>query len=45
MYRILIADDESEVVELVRLYLEKDGFEILSAGDGITALGIATAEK
>ena len=45
MYRILIADDEAEVIELVRLYLEKDAFEILSARDGMTALGIIETEK
>ena len=28
MYRVLIADDEAEVIELVKLYLEKDGFEV-----------------
>ena len=45
MYRILVADDEKDVIELLRLYLEKDGFEVLSAQDGITALGIAESEK
>lgn len=45
MYKILIADDEAEVRELLRLYLEKDGFSVLAAGDGISALGIVTAEK
>ncbi len=45
MYKILVADDEKEVTELLQLYLEKDGFEVLSAGDGITALGIASTEK
>ncbi len=45
MYKVLVADDEAEVIELVSLYLEKDGFEVLSASDGITALGIATTEK
>lgn len=45
MYRVLIADDEAEVIELVRLYLEKDGFELLSARDGMTALGIIETEK
>lgn len=43
--KILIADDEKEVLELLRLYLEKDGFEVFSAGDGITALGIAESEQ
>ena len=45
MNRVLIADDEAEVVELVKLYLEKDGFEVFSAGDGMTALGIVETEK
>lgn len=45
MYKVLIADDEAEVVELVKLYLEKDGFEVFSAGDGMTALGIVETEK
>ena len=45
MYKVLVADDEAEVIELVRLYLEKDGFEVLAAGDGMTALGIAETEK
>ncbi|MBR4599732.1 MAG: response regulator [Treponema sp.] len=45
MDKILVADDEAEVTELLRLYLEKDGFEVLSAPDGITALGIAESEK
>ena len=45
MNKVLIADDEAEVVELVKLYLEKDGFEVFSAGDGMTALGIVETEK
>ncbi|MFA6856452.1 MAG: response regulator, partial [Treponema sp.] len=44
-YKILIADDEKEVIELLRLYLEKDGYIVLSAYDGITALGIVTSEE
>lgn len=37
-YQILIADDEEEIRDLLRLYLEKDGYEILEASDGIQAL-------
>ncbi|MCK9170289.1 MAG: response regulator transcription factor [Treponema sp.] len=44
-YKILIADDEKEVIELLRLYLEKDGYTVLAAYDGITALGIVTSEE
>jgi hypothetical protein len=32
--RILIAEDDHEVVELVRVYLEKEGFQVAAAGDG-----------
>lgn len=45
MYKVMVADDEKEVTELLQLYLEKDGFEVFSAGDGITALGIVSTEK
>ena len=45
MQKVLIADDEAEVIELLKLYLEKDGFEVLSACDGMTALGIVSTEK
>lgn len=44
-YRILIADDEPEIRELFRLYLEKDGYKVLEAGDGLRALEILKTEK
>jgi len=34
---ILVVDDEASIVDLAKLYLEKDGFQVLSAGDGKTA--------
>jgi len=33
-YRILVADDEPEVVDLVRMVLEMDGYTVMSAGNG-----------
>ncbi len=36
--RILIADDEKEIVELLKLYLENEGHEITEAYDGLDAL-------
>jgi DNA-binding response OmpR family regulator len=42
---ILVVDDEPKIVRLARDYLERDGFRVLSAGDGPTALGMARAEK
>ena len=37
-YRILIADDEAEIRDLLRLYLEKDGYEVLEAADGLETM-------
>ena len=36
--KILIVDDESNIVELIRLYLENEGFTAVSARDGNEAL-------
>jgi two-component system, OmpR family, alkaline phosphatase synthesis response regulator PhoP len=38
MKTILVVDDERNIVELVRLYLEKDGFTVVAASDGEQAL-------
>jgi len=35
---ILIVDDESKIVEVIRSYLEKAGFPVISAGSGYEAL-------
>ena len=40
MYSILIADDESDIIELLKLYLEHEGWTILSAQDGLHAWSI-----
>jgi DNA-binding response OmpR family regulator len=38
--RVLVVDDEAPMVELVRGYLELEGMDVLSAGDGLTALDL-----
>ena len=38
MYKILIADDEPGVVSLVRDYFEINGYEVITASDGIEAV-------
>jgi two-component system, OmpR family, alkaline phosphatase synthesis response regulator PhoP len=43
--RILIVDDEPKIVKLTRDYLEKDGFQVISAEDGPTALELARRER
>jgi DNA-binding response OmpR family regulator len=35
--RILVVDDEANIVELVSLYLEREGFQVESASDGASA--------
>jgi len=42
---ILIVDDEPKIVRLARDYLEKNGFRVLTAGDGIEALAVARRDK
>jgi two-component system alkaline phosphatase synthesis response regulator PhoP len=41
---ILVVDDEPNIVELLRLYLEQEGFAVLAAADGETALALAARE-
>jgi DNA-binding response OmpR family regulator len=36
--KILVADDEQNIVRLLRLYLRNEGFEVVSAADGRQAL-------
>jgi two-component system alkaline phosphatase synthesis response regulator PhoP len=38
---ILVVDDDRKIVDLVRLYLEKDGYRVLVAYDGHQALEVA----
>ncbi len=42
---ILVVDDEPKIVKLARDYLEKNGFQVKSAGDGVTALAMARRDK
>lgn len=44
-YTVLIADDESEIRNLLRLYLEKDGYQVLEAEDGIQAAKLIAKEE
>jgi DNA-binding response OmpR family regulator len=38
--KILIVDDEHKIVEVIKSYLEKDGFEVCTAFDGKSAVDI-----
>jgi len=43
-YRILVVEDAPDVRELLRLTLEGEGYEVLTAGDGLSAVETALSE-
>jgi len=45
MKTVLVVDDEPKIIKLVRDYLERAGFGVLSAGDGKSALALARSNK
>lgn len=45
MPKILVVDDEEDVVRLLEFRLAKEGFNVVSARDGQTALSLTEQEK
>lgn len=43
--RVLVVDDDVKLVELVKLYLNRDGYKVLEAHDGNEALRIARVNR
>ena len=43
--KILVVDDEPQIVKVVKAYLEKAGFTVVSAADGSAALAVFQHEK
>ena len=43
--KILVVDDDKKTVDLIRLYLEKDGYGVLAAYDGRQALELARQKR
>jgi len=39
--KVLVVDDDAKTVELVKLYLNRDGYRVLTANDGAEALRLA----
>ncbi len=39
-YKVLVVDDDTNISTLLRLYLEKEGFEVATAADGAEALSL-----
>ena len=42
---VLVADDEQDILDLVRFRLEHDGYRVLTASDGQMGLTLAQAER
>jgi len=42
---ILVVDDEPQIAAIARDYLDRAGFRVVVAGDGVTALRLARAEQ
>ena len=43
--RVLVVDDDAKTVELVKLYLNRDGYRVLTAYDGVEALRLARESR
>ncbi len=43
--KILVVDDEPQIVKVVQAYLEKAGYHVISAANGYTALSTFTKER
>src|SRR5256885_4835132 len=43
--KILVVDDDRKTVDLLRLYLEKDGYQVLTAHDGRQALDLTRQRR
>ena len=44
-YRILVAEDDADILELVKLYLESSGYQVFVASNGEQAYRIIGSEK
>lgn len=45
MYKILVCDDDRDIVDSIEIYLQQEGYEVRKAYDGIQALDIMKKEE
>ena len=43
--KILVVDDEPDILEFIRYNLEKEGFQVVTAKDGVEGLEMAKKEN
>ncbi|UUZ93105.1 response regulator [Paenibacillus sp. P25] len=44
-HKIMIVEDDAEIRDIIRLYLEKNGYSVIMAESGDEALAMAPAEQ
>lgn len=44
-YKVIVADDEKNIQKLLKVNLERAGFEVITASDGVEVLEILEKEK
>ncbi len=44
-YKILVVEDDKDIAEVIRLYLENEGFEVIQAQDGLTGYEMMRSEN
>jgi len=42
---ILVVDDDPLIVEAVRLVLSREGYDVIKASDGLSAIGLMTSQE
>ncbi len=45
MYRVLVCDDDSAISESVKIYLENEGYEVITASNGFEALNFIESNE
>ena len=44
-YKILVAEDDKDIAEVIKLYLENEGYEVIWAEDGMAAYEVIKAQQ
>ena len=45
MQTVLVVDDDKEIVQAIRIYLEKEGLQVIPAYNGMEAMDILTRQQ
>ena len=45
VYKVLAADDETELLDALELYFEREGIQLLKADNGMTAMDLFRTEN